>query len=84
MAYSAEEVRTDLATFARIHECAFRPYGSLLALVRAARAKTLLSLDYGRGLDLSFAADHYLHQAFDAHETVLCFCRYWSSGANGI
>jgi len=35
------------------------------------------------GLDLSLAADHCPHQAFDAEEAVLCFCRHWSSRAKG-
>ena len=61
----------------------FGLFGPLLALVHAARAEALLPLEpYGRGKDLSLAADHYLHRAFDAEEAVLlCFCSNWSSPA---
>src|SRR6516164_7637996 len=61
----------------------FGLFGRLLALVHAARAEALLPLEpYGSGKDLSLAADHYLHRAFDAEEAVLlCFCRHWSSPA---
>ena len=34
-------------------------------------------------ITLSLATDHYLHRAFDAEEAVLCFCRHWSSRADG-
>ena len=62
----------------------FGLFGPVLALVHAARAEALLPLEpYGRGLDLSLAADHYLHRAFDAEKAVLCFWRHWSSHANG-
>jgi hypothetical protein len=45
----------------------FGVFGPLLALVHAARAEALLPLEpYGHGKDLSLAADHYLHRAFDA------------------
>ena len=59
-------------------------FGPLLALVHATRAEALFLLEpYGRGLDLSLAADHHLHRASDAEEAVLSFCRHWSSRANG-
>jgi len=62
----------------------FGLFDPLLALVHAPRAEALLLLEpYRRGLDLSLAADDYLQRAFDAEEAVLCFCRHWSSRANG-
>ena len=62
----------------------FGLFGPLLALIHAARAEALLPLEpYGRGKELSLAADHYLHRACDAEEAVLCFSRHWSSHANG-
>ena len=55
-------------------------FGPLLALVHATRAEALFLLEpYGRGLDLSLAADHHLHRASDAEEAVLCFCTHRSS-----
>jgi hypothetical protein len=64
----------------------FDLFGPRLALGHASRAEALLPLEpYGRGKDLSLTADHYLHRAFDAEEEaiLLCFCRPWSSRANG-
>jgi hypothetical protein len=58
----------------------FDLFGPRLAL----GAEALLPLEpYGRGLDLSLTADHYLHHAFDAEEAILCFCMHWSSRADG-
>src|SRR6516165_10509594 len=62
----------------------FDLFGPRLALGHASRAEALLPLEpYGRGKDLSLAADHYLHRAFDAEEAVHCFRRHWSSHATG-